>query len=91
LGPLESACKINPRSPAAVYLLGACYDALNHRDQAMKFYREYLGLGDSDKNRVKYANRRLEMLTKGSQATKDSAKQLIDMLESVVKEATKPN
>jgi tetratricopeptide (TPR) repeat protein len=91
LSPLESVHKINPRSPAAVYLLGACHDALKNRDQAMKFYREYLGLGDSDKNRVKYANRRLDILTKGSQATRDSAKQLIDMLEPVVKEATKPD
>jgi tetratricopeptide (TPR) repeat protein len=91
LGPLEAAYRINPRSPAAVYLLAGCHDALGHRDQAVKFYREYLGLADSDKTRVRYASRRLEALTKGNSAAGITAQELIEMLETVVKEATKPD
>ena len=91
LGPFEAAFKINPRSPGAAYFLGGCHDALGNRDQAMQFYRTYIGLGDNNEQRVKYARGRLDKLSKGLQPGAGAAEQLLKMLESVVKEATKPD
>jgi hypothetical protein len=50
--PLEVACKINPRSPAAVYLLGDCHDSPRNREQAMNLYRSCLSLTDNDQKRL---------------------------------------
>ena len=90
LSPLEAAYKINPRSPASVYLLGGCHDSLDNRDQAMQFYRSYLSLGDKNPEWTKYARRRLDALAKGPQEKGSAVEQLLKLLEVIVKETTRP-
>lgn len=91
LALFETAYSINPRSPAAVYFLGGCHDVLDNRDQAMRFYRDYLALRHSNNDWNKYAERRLRALQGKERSGPSTADQLIGIVDTIVRDVARVN
>ena len=91
LSLFESAYAINPRSPAAVYFQAGCHDALHDRDQAIRFYRDYLALRHSDNEWNKFAEKRVDSLLKGEEAGSRTADQIIALIDDIARDIISVN
>jgi len=82
------AYKAAPRSPATVYFLGASYDALGHREEAMKFYQAYLGLNHSHEGWNRFAHDRLKALPgepERNQRVREDLEKLLEAIEQPIR------
>jgi tetratricopeptide (TPR) repeat protein len=66
----QRALQLAPSSPMANYFVGAHYEELGHREQAILHYGVYLANDDGDAFRLKYARKHLGRLT-GSRSPAD--------------------
>jgi tetratricopeptide (TPR) repeat protein len=81
LAQFDAAYAVNPRSPAAVYFLGGCHDVLHNRENAIRFYRDYLALRNNNAEWNKYAERRLDALARGAAAPSATGDQLLAFID----------
>lgn len=84
------AYRIDRRSPQTVYFLGATHDALGHREEAMNFYRAYLGLNYSNSGWNRFARHRLEALPREPEKDKRFRENLDKLLEAIQQEVLRP-
>jgi tetratricopeptide (TPR) repeat protein len=80
------ASRIDRRSPPTVYFLGATHDALGHREEALNFYRAYLGLNHSHSGWNRFARHRLEVLPREPERDKRVRENLDKLLETIQQE-----
>ena len=86
LSTFQFASRIDPRSPATVYFLGASHDALGHREEAMKFYQAYLGLNHSHNGWNRFARYRLKALPREPEKDKRMRENLDKLLGAIQQE-----
>lgn len=81
-----TAHKINKKSPMTVYYLGACFDRLNNKRDAVYYYKKYLRMDHDNAGWNRIARQRLHDLTYDPQKAEQTKKTILDIMEAVRKE-----
>ena len=81
-----TAYKINKESPMTVYFLGACFDRLNNKRDAVYYYKKYLRMDHDNAGWNRIARQRVSDLTYDPQKAERTKKTILDVIEAVQKE-----